>query len=75
LGLAESETILIAAIKNLEKLTGVKIARQKIGEAMKEDIHISIHELAHMYLGQALPWLSNLDEKSRIFVNVLHESR
>jgi benzoyl-CoA reductase/2-hydroxyglutaryl-CoA dehydratase subunit BcrC/BadD/HgdB len=60
LGLTEFETILSAAIKNLEKLTGVKITKQKIDKAMKEAIHISIHELAHMYLEQALPWLSSL---------------
>jgi predicted nucleic acid-binding protein len=42
LGLTEFETILTATIKNLEKLTGVKIVKQEIDDVMKEAIHISL---------------------------------
>ena len=65
----EFEAILSAAVKHLEKLAGVELAKSRIDSALREAIHIVIHELAHAALEQALPWLGNLEEKEHTLVD------
>lgn len=66
---SELKTMLLAIAKKLEEITGVKVAQDKIDDAAPHAIHIIIHELAHMYVEKALPWLSKIEGNKRTLLD------
>ena len=65
----EFERTFSLAAEYLKKITGVKVSTEKINNALKEAIHIAIHELAHLYIDEALPCLTKLDDKQHTLVD------
>jgi hypothetical protein len=63
------ENVLPLAIKKLEEISSVKVTRETIDETTKHVVHIVIHELAHVYMGKALPWLDNLKDNQHTLID------
>jgi hypothetical protein len=56
-------------IGHLEKLTGAKVPKKKMDKVLREGLHIALHELAHSFLEQSLPWLGGLEERQHVLVD------
>ena len=56
-------------VEHLEKLTGTRVPKKKMDKVLKEGLHIILHELAHSFLEQSLPWLNSLEEKQHVLVD------
>jgi hypothetical protein len=69
LSLAEFDALLPKAVEYLEKLTGVRIRKQKMDRVLREAFHIILHELAHAFVEQALPWVNSLEERQHVLVD------
>jgi hypothetical protein len=66
------DNVLPIVVDKLEKITGVKVPQKEFEDAVKHAIHVMIHELAHIYLEKAVPWLSEIeDEKHTLIDEVL----
>jgi hypothetical protein len=61
--------IIPVAIRKLEEISSVKLSRGRVDETTKHVVHIVIHELAHVYVEEALPWLKDLEGKQHILVD------
>jgi hypothetical protein len=69
LSLAEFDALLPKAVEYLEKLAGVRITKQKLDKVLREAFHIVLHELAHAFVKQALPWVNSLEERQHVLVD------
>jgi hypothetical protein len=63
------ENVLPVAIKKLEEVSSVKVSREMIDETTKHVVHIMIHELAHVYMEKALPWLDNFEDGQHTLID------
>jgi hypothetical protein len=68
LSLTEFDALLPEAVEQLEKLTGVRVRKQKMDKVLREAFHIILHELAHAFVEQALPWVNSLEERQHVLV-------
>jgi hypothetical protein len=69
MGKSDFETMLPGVVKKLEEIAGVKVAQNKINDVVKQAIHIVIHELAHVYVEGALPWLSKIEDDQHTLID------
>jgi hypothetical protein len=69
LSLAGFDALLPGAVELLEKLTGVKVTKRKMDKVLAEAFHIILHELAHAFVEQALPWVNGLEERQHVLVD------
>jgi hypothetical protein len=63
------EALFPVIVEHLEKLTGAKVPKKKMDKVLREGLHIILHELAHFFLEQSLPWLGNLKERQHVLVD------
>jgi len=69
MNMSRLENILLVAIKKLEEMSGVKVSGNRIHEITKHVVHIVMHELAHVYMEKALPWLNNLEDSQHTLID------
>jgi len=70
------DNVLPIVVDKLEKITGVKVPQKEFEDAVKYAIHVVTHELAHIYLEKAVPWLSEVEyEKHTLMDEVLTSAR
>jgi hypothetical protein len=63
------DDVLPIIVDRLEKITGVKVPQKEFDDAVKHVIHVVIHELAHIYLEKAVPWLSEVEDEKRTLID------
>jgi len=63
------DDVLPMVVDKLEKITGVKVPQKEFEDAIEHAIHVIIHELAHIYLERAVPWLSEVDDEKRMLID------
>jgi benzoyl-CoA reductase/2-hydroxyglutaryl-CoA dehydratase subunit BcrC/BadD/HgdB len=63
------DNVLPIVVDKLEKITGVKVSQKELEDAIKHAVHVIIHELAHVYLEKAVPWLSEVEDEKHTLIN------
>ena len=69
MSLMDFKALFPVIVEDLEELTGTEVPKEKMDKVLREGLHIILHELAHSFLVQSLPWLGSLEERQHVLVD------